>query len=130
MVRDQAGNGKQMAKQGYTIRESIGKSNGGEGTPFGGDGAIERKQCPRRWATVWDRTKTTDSERRRVRMVSIVEWLIGGIYGGGGIGGRLESVPVGVEKCVPWHVVWGRIGGGGRRHRIRRQDWGDCVGLQ
>ena len=47
------------------------------------------------------------SEGCCVWMVSIVEWLIDSIYGGGGIGGRLESVSVGVEKCVPWRIIRG-----------------------
>jgi len=48
-------------------------------------------------------------ERRRVWMVSVVGRRIVSVDGGRGIGGRLKTVPVGIEKRVPWRVVWGRI---------------------
>ena len=63
-------------------------------------------------------------------MVSIVEWMIGNIYGGGGIGSGLQSVSVGIEKCVPWRIVWGRVGGWGRGRGVRRYDWGNRMGLR
>jgi len=111
-VHGQAGSGEQVAKQDFTTRESIDKSSGGDTLWKGG--AIERKQHPRAWATGRGRTKAIGSEGRRVWMISIIEWRIDSIYGGWGIGGGLESVSVGVEKCVPWCIVRGRVRGRGR----------------
>ena len=106
-MHGQAGSGEQVAKQDFTTRESIDKSSGGDTLCKGG--AIERKQYPRAWATGRGRTKAIGSEGRCVWMVSIIERRIDSIYGGGGIGGGLESVSVGVEKRVPRRIVRGRV---------------------
>ena len=55
-------------------------------------------------------------------MVSVIKskWRIGGIGGGRSIASRLESMPVGVKERVVLRIVWGGIGGRGRRYAIGR----------
>ena len=111
-----------------SLRERALANRVGRDTPWGG-GAIERKQHPRAWATRRGRTKAIGSEGRCVWMVSIIERRINSIYGGGGVGGGLESVSVGVEECVPWRIVRGGVGGRGRGRGVSRQDGGNRMGL-
>jgi len=53
-------------------------------------------------------------------MISIIEWGVDNIYGGGRVGGGLESVSVGVEERIPWGIVRGGVGGRGRGRGVGR----------